>query len=92
MKNSLLLKIATGLCVANVLFALWSSWTLSNARSRLSMAENTIREAGKSIESVRSNLATETRIRETEIGGLKTDLKAVKNVLDSLPKVIPQGK
>ena len=56
------------------------------------MAENTIREAGKAIESVRSNLATETRMRETEIGGLKTDLKAVKNVLDSLPKVIPQGK
>ncbi len=92
MKNSLLLKVATGLCVVNVLFALWSSWTLSNARSRLSMAENTIREAGKAIDSISANLATETRMRETEIGGLNTDLKAVKNFLDSLPKAIPQGK
>ncbi len=92
MKNSLLLKVATGLCVVNVLFALWSSWTLSNARSRLSMAENTIREAGKAIDSISATLATETRMRETEIGGLNTDLKAVKNFLDSLPKAIPQGK
>lgn len=86
MKNSLLLKIATGLCVVNVLLALWSSWTMSNARSRLAVAENAIREADSAITAVRSAVTTEAKSREAETGSLKTELKTVSQILDRLLK------
>ena len=89
MKNSMLLKIAAGLCAANVLLSLWASWTMSNALSRLAAAETAIREADQAITAVRSAVAAETETRETEADGLKAEVKAVSQLLDRLLK--PQG-
>jgi hypothetical protein len=89
MKNSMLLKITAGLCVANVLLALWASWTMSNARSRLAVAEAAIHEADQAITTVRSAVAAETKTRGTEVDGLKAEVKAISQLLDRLLK--PQG-
>lgn len=86
MKNSLLLKVATGLCVVNVFFALWASWTMSNARSRLAVAENAIREADQAIGSVKSAMTTETKTRETEADALNSEVKSISQLLDKLFK------
>ena len=86
MKNSLLLKVATGLCVVNVFFALWASWTMSNARSRLAVAENAIREADRAIGSVKSAMTTETKTRETEADALNSEVKSISQLLDKLFK------
>jgi hypothetical protein len=89
MKNSMLLKVAAGLCAANVLLALWASWTMSNARSRLAATEAAIREAEQAITTVRSAVAAETKTRETEADGMKAEVKAISQLLDRLLK--PQG-
>ena len=89
MKNSMLLKVAAGLCAANVLLALWASWTISSARSRLATAENAIRESDKAISTVRSAVAAETKTRETEADELKAELKALTQLVDRLLR--PQG-
>lgn len=86
MKNSMLLKIAAGLCAANVLLALWASWTMSNARSRIAVAESAIREADQAITAVKSAVATETKTRETEADALKSEVKSMSQLLDRLLK------
>lgn len=86
MKNSMLLKIAAGLCAANVLLALWASWTMSNARSRIAVAESAIREADQVITAVKSAVATETKTRETEADALKSEVKSMSQLLDRLLK------
>lgn len=86
MKNSMLLKIATGLCAANVLLALWASWTMSNARSRLAAAETAIREADQALAAVKSAVAAETKTRETEADALKSEVKSMSQLLDRLLK------
>ena len=86
MKNSMLLKIAAGLCAANVLLALWASWTMSNARSRIAAAESAIREADQAITAVRSAVATETKTRETESDKLQSEVKSMSQSLDRLLK------
>lgn len=86
MKNSMLLKIAAGLCAANVLLALWASWTMSNARSRIAVAESAIREADQAITAVKSAVATETKTREAEADALKSEVKSMSQLLDRLLK------
>ena len=86
MKNSILLKIAAGLCAANVLLALWASWTMSNARSRLAVAENAIREADQAIAAAKSAIAAETKTRETEANALKSEVKSMSQLVDRLLK------
>lgn len=89
MKNSMLLKIAAGLCAANVLLALWASWTMSNARSRLAATEAAIREADQAITTVQSAVSAETKTREADVEGMKAEIKAISQILDRLLK--PQG-
>ena len=89
MKNSMLLKIAAGLCAANVILGLWASWSISNTRSRLAVAENAIREADQAIAAARSSVAAETKARVTEVEGLKSELKAVSQLVDRLLKPSP---
>lgn len=42
MTNSLLLRVAVGLCLMNSLCALWSAWTTTSLRGRLLSAEEAI--------------------------------------------------
>jgi len=86
MKNSMLLKIAAGLCAANVILGLWAAWSMTNTRSRLAVAENEIREADQAIATARSSVAAETKARVTEVEGLKSELKAMSQLLDRLLK------
>lgn len=86
MKNSMLLKIAAGLCAANVLLALWASWAMSNARSRIAVAEIAIREADQAIAAVKSTVATETKALKAEVDALTSEVKSMSQLLDRLLK------
>jgi hypothetical protein len=92
MKNSVLLKIAVGLCIANVFFALWSSWSASRSHSRLVAAERSIQESEKSIQALRSSLASETTARESESKALGAELKVLSQLVDRVIGEKPPGK
>lgn len=92
MKNSMLLRVATGLCVANVFLALWSSWSLSSVRSRLAVAEGSLRDAARDMESMQASLASESASRESGVKELGAELKAVSQVLDRLVRPQPPTK
>lgn len=92
MKNSMLLKVASGLCVANVFLALWSSWAMSSVRSRLAEAESGVKEASRELEAIRDSLASEVESRESGVKKLGDEMKEVSRVLDRLIRPQPPAK
>ena len=92
MKNSMLLRLATGLCVANVFLALWSSWTMSSVRSRLAVVEAAIRHGEKDVEALRASLASEAASRESGLKDIDSEVKAMSLVLDRFLRPQPKAK
>lgn len=72
MKNSVILKTAAVLCGINMFFALWTTWTMSAARSRIVIAEESIAKNKEIISSLRSAITSESSVRENNIERLNS--------------------
>ena len=89
MKNSVILKTAAILCVINIFFALWATWTMSALRSRIVVAEESITNSQQEIASLRLAISTESNVRERNIEHLNLVTKALNQQLNELPKSFP---
>ncbi len=81
MKNSMILKIASALCVANVILSLGLFLSIGSARARITLAENTIDEVKQSLEALKSTLKSETESRMDENNVIKSELRSISRAL-----------
>lgn len=81
MPNSLLLRIAVGLCAANVVVGLWSAWSLSSTRGRLARAEQVAVDDSKASEGRDAALGKQLMELEKRVEGMRKELDRIDRVV-----------
>ena len=81
LKNSRLLQIAVALCLANMLFALWSSLANSGLRARVSTAEQAVKDLSSRIDD--ESKKSSTGLKELE-SGLDAQGKRIERLNDAV--------
>ena len=81
LKNSRLLQIAVALCLANMLFALWSSLASSGLRARVSTAEQAVKDLSSRLDD--ESKKRSAGFKELE-GGLDAQGKRIERLNDEV--------
>lgn len=86
MTNSLLLRIAAGLCALNLVFAAWSTWSMNRTRARL---EDGFQQAERSRADIVAKTDQEAAARQEAVSQAMKRIEAAERAIEALRASMP---